>query len=491
MKQKPLIIAILLLIAGFSLGQFFHLPEMVAKWKPESKAGSAAKNTAGKILYWTCGMHPQIREDKPGNCPICAMKLTPVRESASGHEEHENDDGTVTIDAATVQNMGVRTAAVTHGPLERSIRAVGTIEVNERSLSSINSKVEGWIEKVHVQETGAFVKKGQPLYDIYSPDLVSAQQDYLLALDSGSAKIRAAVKTRLKFWDIPDSEIERLARTREIQKTLTVNAPVSGYIVDRMAQEGSSVMMGADLFKIADLSEVWVMASFYENETPFLSVGQDADMTLSYLPGKIFRGRLDYIYPTLDPMTRDIRARLVFANPDLLLKPGMFANVTLKSRIADHALLIPEEAVIRTGVRDVVFVQKGKGRYAPRDVKLGPAGDKGMTQVLEGLSGDEAVVVSSQFLLDSESRLRRAASDGTAAPGAHNHGASAPEAKSRPSAKNKSSKKNSAAWPDPARGKYVCPMEEDNYYYDEPGKCPKCGMTLVETQSLQNESHQH
>jgi Cu(I)/Ag(I) efflux system membrane fusion protein/cobalt-zinc-cadmium efflux system membrane fusion protein len=537
MKFKPVLLAAVLILAGFALGQVLHLPHMLARLNPKSQAGQAVKDTAGKILYWTCGMHPQIHEDHPGDCPICGMKLTPVREknstdSGAGKSGargkilywvapmdpnfrsdepgkspmgmdlvpvYENDvagGGAISIDPAVVQNMGVRTAPVQSAPLMRTIRTVGHVDYNEDNLTTINSKVSGWLEKVFVQETGANVEKGQPLYEIYSPELVAAQQEYILSLDSGSANIRAAVRKRLEFFDVPASEIERLRRTREISKTMIINAPASGYVVHRTAVQGGNVMKGADLFRIADLSTVWVLAHIYEDEASYVQQGQEAIMTLPYMPGKKYRGVVDYVYPFVDSKTRDIKVRLVFPNHDLELKPEMFANVKLESRISDNALLIPDQAVIHSGERTVVFVVKGQGQFQPRQVELGPSDDQGRVQVISGLAQGEVVVTSAQFLLDSESRLREAAAKTTAPethkdgkPGAEKQSGKTPPDQQKAADMKDMKMDEGKLWPDPARGKYVCPMQEDDYHAGEPGKCPICGMALVPTQELHDETH--
>lgn len=529
MKTKTLIFIIVLILGGFVAGQFIHLPHLLHRVDSDSPV----KEAADKVLYWTCGMHPQIMEDGPGTCPICGMNLTPYKESsggdgssgAEGKEKilywvapmdpsyvrdepgkspmgmdlvpvYENDvvgGSSISIDPAVVQNMGVRTAVVKRDSISRMVRTVGHVDYDETRLAVINTKISGWIEKVHVQETGAFVEKGHPLYDIYSPELVAAQEEYLLSFDSGSSRIREASRKRLKFWDIPESEIQTLERTRKVRKTLTFAAPISGHLTHLNAVEGKFFNKGADLFRIADLSTVWVYAHIYENEAPFVQEGLRVSMELSYLPGKEYEGVVDYVYPFMDQKTRDIKVRIVFPNSDLELKPQMYANVKMETEVSDDSLLIPTESIVHSGERTVVFVVKDAGKFQPREVKTGVEDDKGRTQILSGVAKGETVVTSGQFLLDSESKLREAIAkmmskdqDVSSKPeedhSVHDMDNSTP--KDEHDQGDQTSK-----WPDPSKGAYVCPMESDNYYSDEPGKCPICGMTLVESEELYKEIH--
>ncbi|HOY62552.1 MAG: Cation efflux system protein CusB precursor [bacterium ADurb.Bin236] len=467
-----------------------------------------ADEKGSKILY-TCGMHPQIIQDHPGNCPICGMRLTPIRDGA-GDSDGMTSSG-ITIDPAVVQNMGVRVAVVERAPISRVIRATGKIEYDEQKFSIVSGKVGGWIEKVYHQKTGAFVKKGEPLYEIYSPELVSAQREFLLSLNSGSETIRNAARKRLEFWDVPTGEISKLKSSGTVSRTITITAPRSGFITELQAVAGQSVMMGATLFKIADISTVWVNASIYEDEAPFVKNGMSAEVSLDYLPGKTFPGVVDYVYPFLDETTRTLTARVALQNPENELKPGMFATVKIESMVSDDAVVVPLEAVIDSGERKIAFVAMGEGKFEPRELATGAEDDKGRIQVISGLEPGEKIVVSGQFLLDSESRLREAvAKFGAAAASGHDHGA-APKGKNKlaepsidagknlkgskgakytvPAKSAAPAQETSSMWPDPAKGKYVCPMEEDDYYSDSAGDCPKCGMDLVETRKLLDEIH--
>ncbi|MFB3883304.1 MAG: efflux RND transporter periplasmic adaptor subunit [Armatimonadota bacterium] len=385
-----------------------------------STEATAAKS--GEL--WTCPMHPQIIRSQPGNCPICGMTLVPVQKTevktSEGAKSNVPGEGVVTIDPAKQQLIGVVTVPVERRSLHRTVRAVGTVAVDESRLSDVHTKVEGWIEQLFVNKTGELVRKGQPLLTIYSPDLVSTQQEYLVALrsrertkDSPFAEVRssgdtlvAAARKRLQLWDITDADIARLERTGEVRKALTLYAPTTGYVMERMAVAGMQVMPSMTLLRIADLSRVWMDVSIYEFEAPLVQVGQQATLTMDSHPGKAFAGRVAYIYPTVEEMTRTLKARLDFANPGLWLKPGMYANVEIMVPGAEQ-LALPEQAIIDTGTRKVVFVKQGEGTFIPREVQLGPR-SAGYYPVLGGVKEGELVVSSPNFLIDSESRFQAA-----------------------------------------------------------------------------------
>jgi len=329
----------------------------------------------------------------------------------------------VKIDPITVQNIGVRTELVKRRPLKRIIRTVGRIDYNERKIEHIHAKIEGWIEKLYVDFTGQEVKKGDPLLDIYSPELVSTQEEYLLALRfrksllhspfkevaKGANSLIKSTKRRLLFWDITEAQIKALEEKGEVKKTMTLHSPTRGIVKEKMALEGMYIRPGMNLFTIADISTVWVYADIYEYELPWIKLGQRAEMELSYLPGKTFIGKVTYIYPYLQKKTRTAKIRMEFPNPNWELKPDMYANVKIESEIAKNALAIPEEAVIFSGERQIAIVAKGNGYFEPREIKLGV--DTGeYFQVLEGLHEGERVVTSANFLIDSESKLKEALS---------------------------------------------------------------------------------
>ena len=497
MKHRPGYFALVLLLALFAV----------------SCSKKAATPEGEKTLY-TCGMHPQVIQDKPGDCPICGMKLTPVRKqpsaaaasspAAGGGErkikyykstmmlgeisqtprkdsmgmemvpvyEGEEEGAAITVDAVTIQKMGVRTAPVTRGPLRRVIRSVGTVDFNETALADVTTKFSGYIEKLHVDSTGKQVRKGEPLFDIYSPDLYSAQNEYVLALNQGAGGLRASARLKLSLYDISEDQIAELEKTRQPQRTLSVRAPIDGIVVEKMAVQGQRAEAGMKLYRLADLAIVWVQSQIYEQDLAYIKLGQEAEVSLSYLPDRKFRGRVTYVYPTVDAKTRTAQVRMEFHNPGLFLKPGMFATVEIRAELEASTLLVPDTAVLRSGEKNTVFVALEGGRFDPRTVTLGPRSEDNAYQVLSGLSEGEQVVTSGQFMLDSESQLREAIQkmlnpDAQAKPPEHVAHDEQPAPAVLPTAT-------------PAPSAYVCPMpEHSSIKYDHGGKCPICGMTLI------------
>jgi Cu(I)/Ag(I) efflux system membrane fusion protein len=386
---------------------------------PAPAAGApAAPLKERKIKYWVSPMDPGYVRDKPGKAP-CGMDMVPVYEDAGGEAE---TPGVIAVSPATVQSMGVRTARVEVRPLSRLTLAVGLVNFNERNLSTITTKVNGWLERLYVNATGDPVRKGQALVSIYSPDLVSSQEEYLLAVRNlkamqkspvkemvdGARRLAEASRRRLAYFDISAAQIEALERTGEVKKNLTLVSPANGIVTKRLVTQGMYVQAGMPLLEVADLSTVWVDADIYQYELPWIKVGQPVAMSLDYLPGETFPGKIDYIYPYLKEATRTAKVRLRFANPGLKLKPEMFAQVRIESAVAHQAVVVPADAVIDTGLKQHVFIALGGGRFEPREVKLGVLGDDGVREVLSGLKGGEDVVTSAQFMLDSESRFREA-----------------------------------------------------------------------------------
>ncbi|MCY4159444.1 MAG: efflux RND transporter periplasmic adaptor subunit [Bacteroidetes bacterium] len=372
-----------------------------------------------QILYWQAPMDPSEIYDRPGKSKM-GMDLIPVYED----EDRMDSGNTISVDPATVQNMGVRTGQVQRLDFMRTIRTIGEVQYDEEKLYLVNTKISGWIETLHAHFVGDQVQAGDPLLEIYSPELVTTQQEYVLALKNfrlasqstipsvreDAQKLLTSAQTRLEYWDIPESEIDYLAQTGEVRKTIVISAPVTGIVVARNAIEGGHVEVGEDLFKIADLRTVWVHASFYDNEVPWISNGQRVEMQLSYLPGKTYTGRVSYVYPYLRESARDVHVRLIFSNPDLDLKPGMYANIQLQSKVIPDAIVVPSEAVIRSGARAIIFVVHDEGRFEPREILLGEEGgpNNNYIRILSGLRVGEEIVISAQFMLDSESRLQEA-----------------------------------------------------------------------------------
>src|SRR3954471_17593850 len=338
---------------------------------------TAAKE--GTHAHYTCGMHPQVIQDKPGNCPICGMKLTPMRATSGPAATAGAQSTAIAVDAVTRQAMGIRTAAVSRGPLRRVIRTVGAIDYNEASMADVTTKFKGWIEKLNVNATGELVMRGDPLFEIYSPELYSAQREYLLTIrqgtnSSGAVLLKDSARNKLKFYDISDEQIAELDRTGEPRKTLQVFAPQDGFVVEKMALQGQMVDAGMKLYRLADLGLVWAQAQIYEQDLPYLKLGQEAIVTLSYLPDREFRGRLTYIYPNVDEKTRTARVRMEFHNPGYFLKPGMFATVQISAELEPSALLVPDMAILRSGEKNTVFVAKDGGTFEARTIRIGSQG---------------------------------------------------------------------------------------------------------------------
>jgi len=395
---------------------------------------------------YTCGMHPWIITEEPGTCPICAMDLTPKRDDGASDEasgerkvaywrapmnpqeiydkpgksamgmdlvpvyEDEIMAGVdIKVDPVIQQNMGLRTTKVEKGPLVHTIRTYGHITYDETRTAQISPKFKGWFEKLYVDFTGQMVEKGQPLFEVYSPELLAAQEEYLIAYRRGGNRdLLASAGRRLRYFDVADSEIQAIASSGEVKKTLTIRSPFSGVVTHKNAVEGGFVKAGTNVYSISDLSRVWVEAHIYEFELHQVLPGQDAEMTLPYLPGKVYSGKVTYVYPYLQKKTRDVVIRLEFENPDLELKPDMYADVRIRTSETGDGLLIPSEAVIRSGSRNVVFVTRENNKFSPREVTLGLSVDGGKVQILTGLGPNEIVVTSGQFLLDSESKLKEA-----------------------------------------------------------------------------------
>jgi Cu(I)/Ag(I) efflux system membrane fusion protein len=372
-----------------------------------------------KVLYWYDPMHPAYRSDKPGIAPDCGMKLAP--KYADEEQAMANmAPGTVMLSTEKQQLIGVRTAQVRRDHLVRTIRTVGRVTPDETKLAHIHVKVSGWIDKVYVDFVGQLVKKGQPLFTLYSPDLVATQEEYLIAqrgedylgkapyreVSQGASSLLHATRDRLRLWDISDEQIKKLNETGEITRTMTFYSPVTGFVLERKAFPETSVAPDTELYLVADLSDIWVDADVYEYEVPYVHLGQEARMTLSYYPGKTYRGRVSYVYPTVDPKTRTVKVRLEFPNPGFDLKPNMFANVELD---VDYGVqtLVPSEAVLDSGTRQVVFLAKPDGYFEPRQIQVGAQLD-GQYIVLKGLNPGDTVVTSGNFLIDSESRLSSA-----------------------------------------------------------------------------------
>jgi RND family efflux transporter MFP subunit len=413
-RSKALVLlAAALLVAGASL----------ACKKKNVSAGSppASRLTppARKVLYWYDPMKPEVHFDKPGKSPFMDMELVPkyAEEPTAGAGATPPPGlSVVRIPLERRQEIGVTTAKVERRPIGGGVSTNGVVAEDEGRVHAVNAKVSGYIERLLVDRTGQSVRRGQPLLTVYSPDLVATERELLLALDNvrrlssaspqaatDASALLSATRQRLRFWDIPESEIDRIEKSGEVSKTVTLHSPVSGVVLKKDALPGMAISPGMLLYTIADLSTVWVMADVYQSEMPMVATGNPADVTSAFLPRQTFRGRVDFVYPTVTEETRTVKVRVVIPNPKGLLKPGMYAAVSLRAK-GREALAIPASALIQTGERQIAFVEQSAGVYAPREVKTGMQG-RDFVEVLSGLSEGETVVTSANFLIDSESRI--------------------------------------------------------------------------------------
>ena len=347
--------------------------------------GAVAEPPKGrKIKYWVSPMDPGYVRDQPGKAP-CGMDLVPVYEDTGAGAAAP---GAISVSPATLQSMGVRTAKVQVRPLSRLTLAVGRVNFNERNLSTITTKINGWVERLYVSATGDPVRKGQALLSIYSPELVSSQEEYLLAVRNlkamktspvkemaeGARRLAEASRRRLEYFDIGPAQINALERSGQVKKYLTLSSPANGIVTKRLVTQGMYVQAGMPLLEVADLSTVWVDADIYQYELPWIKVGQPVTMTLDYMPGETFPGKIDYVYPYLKEATRTAKVRLRFRNPGLKLKPEMFAQVKIESLVAHNAVVVPADAVIDTGLKQHVFIALGQGRFRAPGGQAGGAG---------------------------------------------------------------------------------------------------------------------
>ncbi len=439
------------------------------------RSGARAGAPTGIATLYQCPMHPSIIRDHPGNCPICGMKLVKINNSKSSsdavaklpearrilfyrspmdpkvtsktprHDEMGMDYvpvyaeeagaspalpglAVVEIDPARQQLIGLSTAEVTQGPVGGAWRTVGRVAIDETRVRHINLKVSGFVERVYVDFVGKRVKRGDPLFSMYSPELLAAQGEYLVALKTKAALsgvgndgdgLLSAARRKLALWDVPESAITRLASTGEVKKSLTFYSPLAGVVTKKDVVEGMKLDAGAMPYEIVDLSSVWVLADVYESELRFVAENMPATLKLTAFPNREFKGKATFIDPLLDPETRTVTVRLAFANPTGELRPGMFGEVVLLGTPRE-GLSIPPDAIIDSGTRKLVFVAIGAGKFQPRLVKLG-ASDDTRVEVLSGLTLGERVVTRANFLVDSESRLRASLAEtsaGTASPAA-------------------------------------------------------------------------
>lgn len=375
-----------------------------SQWGPPVPAISAEGHTHGgnEVAHYTCPMHPSVKQKGPGQCPICGMDLTPVTRA-------EVESGVILVDDTRRQRIGVKTAVVEKAPMDLSFRALGRVTYDEKTLVDVTLKLDGYIHELRVNATGEPVKRGSVLFTLYSPELYAAQQEYLLARNSQSAanaSLVGAARKRLELWGLTPAQIERIAQSGEPIENMPFLSPASGYVIEKNVVEGAAVKAGERLFRIAPLEKVWVEADVYEQDLPQVKTGLPVEVTLPYLPGKKYAGRVGYIYPALEGTTRTGRIRIELPNPGLELRPDMYADVRFVVK-GGQRLQVPESAVLYTGPRRIVFVDLGEGRLKPQEVKLGLKGED-TYEVVEGLKPGDRVVTSGNFLIAAESRIRSA-----------------------------------------------------------------------------------
>ncbi len=370
-------------------------------------------------LYYRHPMTPEVISAVPAKGEM-GMDYIPVYADSGG--DTNDPAGTVRIDPVTVQNIGVRTASAERRTLTRTIHSLGRVEYDEQRITRLHPKIEGWIEELYVETTGERIAEDHILLSVYSPQLVVTQQEYLLArsyqetlrespfpdIRQGAADLVESSLARLRLLDVPEHQILELTQSGEVQEQLHIHSPADGIAINVGVREGQYVTPQTELYTIADLSSIWVLVDVFEDELPWVRVGDRARMTVAAAPGRVFEGQLTYIYPFAERQTRTVKARLEFDNSDFVLKPEMFVDVTILASPEVDAVAVPSEAVIRSGVREQVFVVRAPGKFEPREVRLGVSSD-GWTQIQEGIEVGDEVVVSAQFLIDSESKLREAA----------------------------------------------------------------------------------
>jgi RND family efflux transporter MFP subunit len=401
------------LIAGGFVGGYGY-----GRWYAKPQAAKSAR----KILYYVDAMHPWYKSDKPGIAPDCGMKLAPVYEGEQpgAVAARSLPAGAVQVTPERQQLIGVEYGTAEYLDSAQTIRASARVTLDETRIAKVQSKLEGWISHVVVDFTGKYVSKGQPLLSIYSPEALATQQEYLLALraqqimhnnamhemGASTENLLMAARRRLELWDISDAQIETIRKTGEPLKDLTLYSPICGCVTERNAFPLQHITPDTMLYTVADLSTVWVIADVFEYEAANVRIGQSASMTLTYLPGRTFHGLVSYVLPQVDPVTRTLKVRIQLNNPGYVLKPDMYGEVELHGT-GRRMLTVPQTAVMNSGERQVVFLDRGNGYFEPRAVTIGQQMD-GRTEILSGLAAGERIVTSGNFLIDSESRMQAA-----------------------------------------------------------------------------------
>ncbi|WP_296933160.1 efflux RND transporter periplasmic adaptor subunit [uncultured Marinobacter sp.] len=363
-----------------------------------ASSAEVAGSDTQEPLYWVAPMDPNFKSDKPGKSPM-GMDLIPVYDEGGSAEDPA---GTVRISPTVVNNLGVRTEPVIQGRLPNNITTVGYVQYNEDQMAHVHPRIEGWIEALFVKAEGEPVEQGKPLYTLYSPTLVNAQEELLLAMNRGNQKLVEAATERLAALNVPASLIKRLRQSGDIQRTMTVYAPSSGVIENLNVRQGMFIKPGDRVLSIAALDEVWVIGEVFESQLSAVEAGNRVQMTLDYMPGREWRGKVDYVYPEVNPQTRTAQVRMRFDNEEGVLMPGMFARLDVQGERGERQFLVPRESVIRTGSSDRLVLALEEGAFKSVEVTVGRVGER-YAEILDGLTPGDTVVTSAQFLIDSES----------------------------------------------------------------------------------------
>ncbi len=414
-KTVFLTLAVAATVAGaFFAGRQFTGPHEAAG--QTATADATTEPAERKVLYYRNPMglpdtSPVPKKDSMG------MDYIPVYE---GEDDGEDATGTVKLSPGKIQTLGVRTERAERRVLERTVRAVGTLQVDERGLYTLTTKYEGWIEEMYVNTTGERVIRGQPLMEVYAPEVMSTQREYLIASGGGETlgqateeakkglrELATSAMIRLRGWDMSMGQVMRLRQTGQVMKTLVIESPVEGIVLEKPLVDGQRFMPGEALYKIADLSKLWLIAEVFEQDIGLVRVGQRAKFRVDAFPERDFSGRVSFIYPTLDEATRTLKLRIELPNPHGMLRPGMYGSTELATGGGRPVLAVPDSAVIDSGIRKIVLVQRDEGRFEPREVRTGRHGD-GYVEVLKGISEGDEVVVQANFLIDAESNLKAA-----------------------------------------------------------------------------------
>ena len=492
MKTKTLKIFLALTVLGLiGEGAFIFYSEWKENHSAKTETVSAKKDDG--IAYYHCAMHPQVTSSHPDKCPICKMDLTPVYKGTN------LGDGIVQIDPAMVQNIGVKTEVVLKHDLTHIIRTTGIVDYDETKQYDITTKFSGYIENLYVDYIGKPVQYGQPLFEIFSADLVAAQQEYLTALSykksmsssndasviSGADAMIQSAKKKLLYWDISNAQINTLEQTGEIKKSLTIYSPHSGVVIEKNVFDGMQVQAGMNLFKLADISKMWVYADVYANELSLVKVGEPVELELPYHNGKTLQGKISYIAPFMQDQSRTAKVRIEFSNANSDLKKDMYVTVNIQPEDSLNVIAVPEQAVIHSGTRDVIVLSLGGGRFKSVEVQLGSLANN-FYEVLSGLNEGDTIVTSSQFLIDSESSLKAGLSGmQNMNMGSSNKKQDAPMQNMNNTNVQPTMKKDSVKTvtkkvdipKKPTSVVYWCPMDTD-VVSDKPGTCPVCGMDL-------------